>query len=99
MNLWYIDCEGGRVDRGVWRADICNSERSRSWSPTFQAKRSSSAVQIIHSREAPSKVLMITENQKEKEQKKKEERNIKTGKGKNFLAILIPESSELLLLF
>lgn len=39
---------------------------------------------------------MITENQREKG--KKRERNIKTGKGKNFLTILIPESSELLLL-
>lgn len=52
-------CEGGRVDRGIWRADICNSERSRARGTTFQAKRSTSVVQVISKRGAPAKVLNL----------------------------------------
>ena len=49
--------EGGRLDRGLWRAYLRNSERSRAWSSIVQTKSGSSAFQIFHQRRTVAKIL------------------------------------------
>lgn len=56
LNEMYL--AGWWMDRGLWRANLCHSERSRAWSSIDPTGKSFDTFQIVPSRESSAKIMI-----------------------------------------